>query len=105
MSTECLGSRREREKTHTGTYTQGMFRRLQFAQVDLPSHLIFRPKLGRLGQYHQTGTISLRTRQTPAKLAGHWRPPRGDLLRILWDGVLLLLLLLRRLVVVHLRRE
>ena len=39
------GDEREAE-THTGTYTQTMFRRLQFAQVDLPSHLIFRPKSG-----------------------------------------------------------
>ena len=81
---------------HTGTYTQGMLRRLQFAQVDLPSHLIFRPKFG-LGQYHQTRTE--REGQTSAELAGHGRPSRGDLF-LPWgkDRVLLLL----RLVVVNL---
>lgn len=98
------GRRKERKKreinAHTGTYTQGMLRRLQFAQVDLPSHLIFRPKFG-LGQYHQT---RMATRRTSAKLAGHRRPPRGNLLfpRV-EDRVLLLLG--RWLVVVDLGRE
>ena len=78
-----------------------MLRRLQFAQVDLPSHLIFRPKLGRHGQYHQTGADRPRDGgRTSAKLAGHRRSSRGDLLvRWVEDGVLLLLL-----VVVDLRR-
>lgn len=89
---------KKKRDAHTGTYTQGMLRRLQFAQVDLPSHLIFRPKFG-LGQYHQTRTEHGETKRTSAKLAGHRRPPRGNLL-LPWveDRVLLLL----RLVVVHL---
>ena len=92
--------------TDTGTYTQGILRRLQFAQVDLPSHLIFRPKLGRHGQYRQTGADRPRGGgRTSAKLASHGCPSRGDLL-VPWgeDGVLLLLLLLLLLVVVDLRR-
>ena len=100
-----VAKQRKKNKTHTGTYTQGMLRRLQFAQVDLPSHLIFRPKLGRHGQYRQTGADRPRGEgRTSAKLASHRRPSRGDLL-VPWveDGVLLLLLLVL-LVVVVLRR-
>jgi len=46
------------------------------------------------------------TERTSAKLAGHRRPPRGNLF-VPWaeDRVLLLLLLLLLLVVVDLRRE
>jgi len=82
-----------------------MLRRLQFAQVDLPSHLIFRPKLGLHGQHRQTRADRPRWEgRTSAKLASHWCPSRGDLF-VPWveDGVLLLLLLLL-LVVVDLRR-
>jgi len=98
-----VARQRGEQKTHTGTYTQGMLRRLQFAQVDLPSHLIFRPKLGRLVNITKLGWG---TGRTSAELAGHGCPPRGDLLVArVQDGVLLLLLLLLLLVVVDLGRE